>query len=1646
MKKKSVFILLIIIASLTFVGGIELIVSRLKQRNIPPYLKYPSLRPQISRTISIRFDPSYYYNLHQRPKALAKELVRKWSDNGVNLVFYRAYDPRYGSFYRTKYKYNRMGDFGKYDLLSKVLKACHSHQIRIFAWFPVLNHAGAWERKPLWRTKTIGGSDYSVAGYEFPLNPESYEVQSWWHGFLSDFLNNYPEIDGVDFGEPVVSWGGKQRVTGKQTKALTRLLGDSTELVHKAQKSVCITITQTASPSGELVSFQELKKITGFDLLGVLRAKGSRTPDIVCPEFIWQEMRSRIGRDGSASVFNPAWVEKAVRQFMRWVEPRVEVIAHIELTDFPNVKVNAAHLKQAFQAAIQGGAGAVDVYSSHQLDIKKAWPVISEARNITSTKRCLVLFDQEGGKNDAIQIGELLRHFKTDVFLKSMDEYEPGIMKEYEFIFYLGTFSGASIPKAFLNDMFHDDIKLCWLGFNINVLLGRRNISKALGIEYIGAEKDRFNIVTYKKHSLPNKDPWMNVVRVSDPSRCQILATAKGGKTITPYALRSGRNFWYFANVPTSHAVEGGRFLVFADLLHDILNEDHISQHLAMVRIEDVHPLTNPDVLRKIAAFLHTQDVPFHVSLVPFYVFPEENLYVGLHEKPELVDAVRYMVKKGGVVVMHGTTHQRFGETATDYEFWDPVSDQPPEGENRAFIREKIEQGLRECWSVGIYPLMWETPHYAGSQELYEIVSDYFSIAMERRQAIDRVGTDQYLPYLIPHDRYGQIIVPENLGYVSLAKQEAGAILEPAQNMKVVRDGVASFFFHPFIDIHILKKIVKAMKKEGFKFTTINDLPIRVQTAFGLLINRSGSVTLSTKGFSGLEARGVFPGIMGESTRVRSNADNKYSQDITLRQGELHFVHFMGPKTKIFTRRTPADLEKTRDLLSTVSNFYGEQCKVPKPLLIEPFKISSEGKYESQALIALFKLVGIAVDRLNVLNFFNIPPSNNILLVPANAASSMTDAQVDNIITKLRSGDISLITSGFTALSDKIGIEKKNRELTVGPVRDNYYPDLKIQWNPSVLVSAFDAPANASFIYEDQNTGEPLLISSMLNQGRYLFLNLPYTNSSPLYSHRYPYLLTHIFRSMGIFPLIRRAAAEVYFNPAQREGIPIETLVKDWRRNGIRVVYAATWQVYPEWTYDYSHLIHLAHSSGILVYAWFELPHVNEKFWLDHPEWREKNALDEEAVVGWRKPMALAEKNCFNAVKKEMYTMLNRFDWDGIVLNRIGWESGRGVQDPDTFTPFHPAVRTHFKTKYGFNPLELLNPNSTYFWKTNRVSIDQFEQWRQQLAQKVLNELLAMLNTMQKKEKNSWEIIMTYDVGREQNGLTLRDMVSFKKRFDLSLQLASGIDQQWDGYTEPFDMVRIFLGPKEPRNQFYPGAPTSYPTGTALYALLGELIRNQKRFSIFSENSLFDVDRHMLPFLLATNSHWIWTGTGLNIQSPSSADILLAKPYALPMLIDNEPAGSFSKGLLVIPAGEHTISKGNFYHKLLSIGHSTARIVDCSADLLRATIKSLGLEITYRAHGRTVIVIDEKPLKVRVDGNKISIQPERGISGWALMLPRGEHTVTIHTRELSKLLLTVFSLIISNTIVVVSFFAIIGLTLLSITLIAIRNLKVKRRF
>jgi hypothetical protein len=1658
MRKKTFrgVVLLLIVLALFYVTGQILPWGR---GNFSPIsTATPSIRPDPYHPLCIRFDPSFHYGAGQRPENLARSLAEQWHRSSVGIVFYRAYDPKHGSFYRTEYLYTSTDDYGKYDLLKHVIKECHDRNIQVFAWLPVLDNATAWEQNPRWRTLRPSGEPYRAQGLYFPLCARQKEVRSWWAGFLEDLITRYPELDGIDFGEPVVSWSEgdacdchfcRLALKGAESpaeraeiraRALTTLLGDSIELVHRFKKTVSVTAVQSAERSGRLITADALKKITGFDRDAVLNARDARRPDIFCTELIWQEMKSRFPASDGDSVFSPDWTKGALEELMAGINSPVKIFAHVEMTDFPGIDVSVEMLRDSIRAAIDGGAAGIDIYSSNEIEKKSAWHAVGEAETFVKTKRCLVLHDGKEGENDAIQIQTLLHHFVVETTRLPVAEYLPSMMQRYDAVFYVGVVSGSPIPESFVSDVIAGLKPVCWLGFNFERVLNTETAPEKLGLEFIRHEKDLFGSVLYEGHALPKKDPWTSVVKVVDTRRCRVIAEASAADERVPYAIRSGRRLWYFADVPTSHAIEGGRFLVFADLLHDILNEPHRRAQTALVRIEDINPMTDPKALTRIADFLHQQNVPFFLSVVPFYLYPEKNLYVPLSEKPDLVDAIRYSIRKGGAVVMHGTTHQRFGETTSDYEFWDAVNNGAPQGETVETLVRRLERGLQEFWSVQIYPLLWETPHYAGSQQVYQAVGSIFSVAMERRQSIDQHGTDQYFPYVIMGDRHGQILVPENLGYVPLNDQRAEVVLAPARRMKSVRDGVASFFFHPFVDIEVLKTIVRTMKTEGFRFSGVADLPLRVETSFGAVTNRPGKLRLSPESVGGKALKLEYPGAIVEERSIQHVDAAPFTYETAPENDRLEAVYFLPSAVERERRRTGETdaAEATAGTFMTVSNLRGEQCGVPRPLVLDVGGQSLAPSKQAAAVVSLFDLVGIHAERVDAFSFSEIPAGSNLVFIPEPAAQQLSSQQITVLLSALKKGWIGLITEGSSALADELGIQNESAKTAVRNVKDNFFPDVAIRWDPSPSVIRFAAPAEASYVYEDRTTGWPLVVSCPYGKGTFLYLQTPSDTDTEIYARgAYPHLISHVFRIFQFFPILRRASYDIYFNPAERSEVSIESLVKDWRRTGVDAVYVAAWQVFPDWTYDYQRLIRLAHTNGMIVYAWFEFPHVNEKLWLDHPEWREKNAMGKDAVVDWRKPMALGDPACFSAVKAEVRRILNAYDFDGVVLNRVGWEIGAGYSDPKNFTPFHPTASGSFKNVHGFAPGKLFDPASRYFWEKNPKAVERFATFRSRLAVERLAEMLSHLEEINRTGRRGWEVIVTFDETRPHCGVSTEDLVSLHQRFDFRLQLATTEERQWRGFSAPYESVQLFIAPSRAGNAFYPRAPSSYPTGTALYERFYRFFSEGKAFSLNSENAFLEIDKGILPLISQSQARIRIHGESLQVETPGTAQVVFGRKKWQTINIDGKTAGSYFHNSLIIPAGVHRISPANDFGLMKSLLHSDSRLTDNSGKLVETRILPLGLEISYHSPRRAAFVVSDKPLTVTIDDKPLNTRIEKGLKGWSIIAPPGTHDVYVKTRNASKMVLSVFSLVLSRGILAISLTAI--LLLVAIALVTTRR-------
>src|SRR5438034_387141 len=283
-----------------------------------------------------------------------------------------------------------------------------------------------------------------------------------------------------------------------------------------------------------------------------------------------------------------------------------------------------------------------------------------------------------------------------------------------------------------------------------------------------------------------------------------------------------------------------------------------------------------------------------------------------------------------------------------------------------------------------------------------------------------------------------------------------------------------------------------------------------------------------------------------------------------------------------------------------------------------------------------------------------------------------------------------LILEGGSPVAESFGFRGGKQRLRVGSIVDARRPKLPIIWQNRVELPRFEAPADARIFAQERWTGAPVLAGYRRGEGAVLWVA---ASPGEQGYERFPYILQAL-ADLGLETPFRSSRLWAFFDYSYRMRVDLDYFAARWRAAGIGALHVAAWHFEaPDRERDrYLHdLIVACHRKGILVYAWLELPHVGEKFWNDHPEWREKTAVLQDAQLDWRKLMNLTNRDCFRAVSQSVKTLIERFNWDGVNLAELYFESLEGAANPARFTPMNDDVRKMFREGHGFDPLELFS-------------------------------------------------------------------------------------------------------------------------------------------------------------------------------------------------------------------------------------------------------------------------------------------------------------------------------------------------------------------
>ena len=285
---------------------------------------------------------------------------------------------------------------------------------------------------------------------------------------------------------------------------------------------------------------------------------------------------------------------------------------------------------------------------------------------------------------------------------------------------------------------------------------------------------------------------------------------------------------------------------------------------------------------------------------------------------------------------------------------------------------------------------------------------------------------------------------------------------------------------------------------------------------------------------------------------------------------------------------------------------------------------------------------------------------------------------------------------------------QRSPRLAVRSVEDLRAPDLRDRMGEAARIwpcSKF--PPEARVFARERWQKAPLIAGYRQGAGAVLWVAAP---PGPRGYERFPYLPQALV-DLGLEPPFRSARLWAFFDSAYRARVDVDYFAERWRAAGIGALHVAAWHFWerdPESDEYLRRLIDACHRNAIQVYAWMELPHVSDAFWEQHPEWREKTALQQDAQLDWRKLINLTNRDAFAAVSAGARDLLARFDWDGVNLAELYFESLEGHENPARFTPLNSDVRQEFQQAAGFDPLDLFDAQSPRYWQKDAAALATF--------------------------------------------------------------------------------------------------------------------------------------------------------------------------------------------------------------------------------------------------------------------------------------------------------------------------------------------------
>ena len=488
-------------------------------------------------------------------------------------------------------------------------------------------------------------------------------------------------------------------------------------------------------------------------------------------------------------------------------------------------------------------------------------PVAAQEQAPDKEPNILVVFSSADGQLNEHHrtLDMLLGHFSPNIRFMHTKQVDKTQLEWSDVLFYYGQ-QREFVPPVFVDMLQRYDKPVMAIGHNIEQLGSRFAFVEPVSSR---AVIDRIAFTGSPVKSYTFVPQYVLQVHINEEhTNTETLISGSQRDARYPLLIRHGRDY-VFASNQLQHPFS----IAFAEGLHDVFQSwgypEHPHQRQGYIRLEDIHPMVDPDAFKAVTDILHEKNIPYMVAVIPVYTNPETGEQHHFSDSPKLLNILKDIQNRGASIILHGYTHQfRLSETGEGFEFWDVEYNMPiyhaPDEEfvmksreefasdaeyaqymeqlrqfERTYIEQRLTRGIQELANYGLYPLAFEAPHYTMSQHGYEIVSRFFTTYSGQLQLSDEDWQKMTaVPYITrPTFLKGMTLLPETIGYVDPADPEAIAqMTEKARENMLVRDGLVAGFYHPYLGTEPFLQLLEELEPLSIEWIDLKQRDNHVRT------------------------------------------------------------------------------------------------------------------------------------------------------------------------------------------------------------------------------------------------------------------------------------------------------------------------------------------------------------------------------------------------------------------------------------------------------------------------------------------------------------------------------------------------------------------------------------------------------------------------------------------------------------------------------------------------------------------------------------------------------------------------------------------------------------------------------------------------